>query len=250
VIETSSIFVVIGTFITGGIVKGVIGLGLPIVSLALLTVAIDLPSAMALLLVPSFVTNIWQAFVGKDTKVILHRIWPLLLMATISVWIGTIVLTRVNLLWLSMLLGVLLVVYSSINLYGFNLNIKSSQEVWVGMLTGTVNGVLTGMTGSSVVPGVIYLHAINLSKDALIQAMGMLFAVSTLSLGLALRQNNLLTIEDGFLSLAALLPAIVGMIIGQIIRKRLSEQLFRKVFFISLMVLGLYIIVIKIKILI
>ena len=53
-----------GTFFIAGTVKGVIGLGLPSISLAFLTVLIDLPSAMALLLVPSFVTNLWQAFEG------------------------------------------------------------------------------------------------------------------------------------------------------------------------------------------
>ena len=51
---------VAAVFFLAGAVKGVIGLGLPTVSLALLTLALDLPTAMALLLVPSFVTNLWQ----------------------------------------------------------------------------------------------------------------------------------------------------------------------------------------------
>ena len=46
--------VILTTFLLAGLVKGVIGLGLPTVSLAILTVALDLPSAMVLLLVPSF----------------------------------------------------------------------------------------------------------------------------------------------------------------------------------------------------
>ena len=59
---------IIGTFFMAGTVKGVIGLGLPTVSVGVLTAAIDLPTAMALLLVPSFVTNLWQAVVGKTVK--------------------------------------------------------------------------------------------------------------------------------------------------------------------------------------
>ncbi len=42
--------VILATFLLAGLVKGVIGLGLPTVSLAILTVALDLPSAMVLLL--------------------------------------------------------------------------------------------------------------------------------------------------------------------------------------------------------
>jgi len=231
-----------GTFLLAGTVKGVIGLGLPTVSLALLTLAIGLPQAMALLLVPSFVTNLWQAAVGGAGKTILRRIWPFLLMATVTVWLGATALTRVDLSLLSALLGALLVVYAAVNLAGFRLTITATQEVWVGPLVGTANGILTGMTGSFVVPGVMFLQAIGLPRDMLIQAMGMLFTVSTLALAVALQGNDLLTVELGTISAMALVPAIAGMVLGQRIRQKLSEELFRRVFFVSLLVLGAYII--------
>lgn len=240
--DTPILLAVAGTFLLAGAVKGVIGLGLPTVSLALLTVATDLTSAMALLLIPSFATNLWQAVVGGNGRAILRRIWPFLAMATVTVWLGATALTRVDLALLSALLGVLLVVYATLNLAGYRLAITTRQEVWVGPLVGTANGILTGMTGSFVMPGVLFLQAIGLSRDMLIQAMGVLFTVSTLALAVALGGNGLLTAELGTISAAALLPAIVGMVVGQRIRQRLSEQLFRRVFFIALLVLGAYII--------
>ena len=88
----------------------------------------------------------------------------------------------------------------------------------------------------------MFLQALGLSRDALIQAMGMLFTVSTLALGFALQANGLLRLEHGALSTMALLPAMAGMIIGQRIRKILSEQLFRKIFFLSLLALGAYLV--------
>src|SRR3546814_14310517 len=63
-----------GTFILGGAVNGVVGFGLPTVSLALLTVAFGLPQAMALMLAPAFVSNVWQAFSGGGTLGVLRRI--------------------------------------------------------------------------------------------------------------------------------------------------------------------------------
>jgi len=98
------------------------------------------------------------------------------------------------------------------------------------------------MTGSSVVPGVMFLQAIGLSRDMLIQAMGILFATSTLALAVALQKANILTITNGILSFGAVLPAILGMILGQRVRSTLSERRFRKVFFVALLVLGAYII--------
>jgi uncharacterized membrane protein YfcA len=172
---------ILATFLLAGTVKGVIGLGLPSVSLALLTVATDLPTAMALLLVPSFVTNLWQALTGGNARLILQRLWPFLLLATVTIWIGASALTRVNLSLLSALLGAL---------GGLRLSISSRQELWVGPLVGLANGVLTGMTGSFVVPGVMFLQAIGLAREVLIQAMGMLFALSTLALAIALQRND------------------------------------------------------------
>ena len=232
---------IIGTFFIAGTVKGVIGLGLPTVSLGLLTAAIDLPTAMVLLLVPSFVTNLWQAVVGGNGREIFRRIWPFLLMATVMVWLGAMALTRVDLSLLSGLLGGILVAYAVLNLGGIHFAIDARQEVWAGPLLGTANGILTGMTGSFVVPGVMFLQAIGLPRDMLIQAMGLLFTASTLALAVALQGNNFLTAQLGTLSTVALVPAAVGMLIGQKIRQRLSEQLFRRIFFIALLILGAYI---------
>ena len=235
--------VIIATFLIAGVVKGIIGLGLPTIILAVLTVVIDLPTAMALLLVPSLTTNLWQAFAGDNTRLILARLWPFLLTATLTVWIGAQALRHIELAFLSALLGVLISAYAIANLGGLRFDISKRDEGWVGPLLGLANGILTGMTGSFVVPGVMYLQAIGLSKDALIQAMGMLFALSTLALGVALQSNGLLSAEHGIDSILALLPAIAGMIIGQRIRQAVSEPRFRKIFFISLLALGAYIIV-------
>ena len=241
--ELSILLTIIGTFFLAGAVKGVIGLGLPTVSLALLTVAIDLPHAMALLLVPSFVTNLWQALVGGQARAIFSRIWPFLLMATVTVWLGATALTRIDLHLLSALLGVLLVVYSIVSLAGVRFSLSARQEVWLGPVLGSANGILTGMTGSFVVPGVLFLQAIGLSRDELIQAMGMLFTASTVALAIALQGNHFLSVDTGSLSAMALLPALLGMVLGQRVRQRLSEVLFRRVFFVALLALGAYIIV-------
>lgn len=240
--DIATLLAVAGTFLVAGAVKGVIGLGLPTVSLALLTVAIGLPQAMALLLVPSFVTNVWQAATGGNGRAIVARLWPFLLMATITVWIGATALTRVDPSWLTGLLGLLLVAYAVMSLAGLRIAVPARREAWVGPLVGSANGILTGMTGSFVVPGVLFLQAIGLPRDVLIQAMGMLFTASTVALALALQGNGLLSADLGAVSAAAVAPAIAGMALGGRIRRRLSEALFRRVFFVALLLLGAYIV--------
>ena len=180
------------TFLIAGTVKGVVGLGLPTISLALLTVAIDLLSAMVLLIVPSLVTNLWQAMVGGQFQVILNRIWPFALMAALTIWFGVSLIDPSNAQWLSLLLGLLVMIYAVVGLTGLRLVISKSRNRWLGPVLGGVNGVVTGLTGSFVVPGVVYLQALGFSKEQLIQAMGILFFVSTVMLGLALGKNGFL----------------------------------------------------------
>ena len=241
--ELPILVLVAATFLLAGGVKGVIGLGLPTVSLAVLTATIGLQPAMALLLVPSFVTNLWQAVVGGNFMAILKRTWLFLLMATVTVWLGGLVLVAADVSWLSALLGALLVTYSLLSLTRPTVALPPAWESWAGPLTGIINGVLTGMTGSFVMPGVLYLQAIGLPRDMLIQAMGMLFTASTVALGVSLGGHDLLSAELGTISVVSVIPAIIGMVLGQKLRQRLSEAKFRRVFFISILILGLYIIV-------
>ncbi|MEJ2178804.1 MAG: TSUP family transporter, partial [Gammaproteobacteria bacterium] len=165
-----------------------------------------------------------------------------LFMATAMIWVGASWFTALKLSDLSALLGLLLMAYSGISLMGFRLDLTLRQERWLGPVVGAINGVLTGLTGSFVVPGVMFLQSIGFSRDQLIQSMGILFTLSTLALGFGLHRNNLLTCELGIVSSLSLLPAIVGMLLGQYIRKQMSETAFRTLFFSALLVLGLYII--------
>ena len=233
---------IVATFLLAGTVKGVIGLGLPTVSLGLMTALLDLPSAMALMVLPSFVTNLWQALAGGHTATLIARLWPFLLAATVTIWLGAQALAHVDLAILSALLGLLLVAYAGLNLAGVRIRIPPQRETVAGPVFGTVNGVLTGMTGSFVVPGVLFLQAIGLPRDQLVQAMGWLFTLSTVALALALGGAGLWTAELGLTSAAAVVPAIAGMMLGARIRGRLSEAAFRQVFFVSILLLGVWIV--------
>jgi uncharacterized membrane protein YfcA len=228
-------------FLLAGLVKGVVGLGLPSVSLGLLTALIGLPEAMALMLVPSFVTNLWQALAGGALAAIWRRLWRLLLAVCLGVWLGAGLLARGDTALLAGLLGILLALYAIVGLAAPRIPAPGRREAWLSPLVGAVNGLLTGLTGSFVVPGVPYLQALGLPRDVLVQAMGVLFSVSTLALGLALGGHGRLGPGLGAVSAAATLPALLGMALGARLRRHLSERRFRQALFAALLLLGLYI---------
>ena len=231
--DYQTITIILITFLIAGTVKGTIGLGLPTTSLVLLTLSINLPSAMALLLVPSLITNIWQAFTGSRGLEIIKRFWLFFLVSILCVWPGAIILSVISIKYSSGLLGLLLMLYASFSLGKKRYSINSNNEKLFGVGSGIINGAVTGMTGSFIFPGVLFLNSVGLQKEKLFQAMGILFTISTISLALALNQVDLLNLKQATWSAIATIPAIVGMFLGNQLRKNISEKLFQTIFFIS-----------------
>jgi hypothetical protein len=225
-------------FLLAGLVKGVVGLGLPTVAMGLLTLAVAPAQAAALLLAPSLVTNVWQALVGPGLPGLIVRLWPMLACAFIGTVAGIGSLTGTHASEAAMALGIVLAVYAIVALWAPRLQVPPCRERWLGPLVGLVTGLITGATGVFVVPAVPYLQALGLGKDALVQALGLSFTVSTVALGMALAMQATLEPAAAAWSLAAVLPALLGMALGQGVRRRVDPRRFRLWFLVSLLLLG------------
>jgi uncharacterized protein len=238
----SGLLLVAGVFALAGFVKGVVGLGLPTIAMGLLAVAMPPAEAAAILVLPSLVTNLWQMLPGPALGPLLRRLWPMLLGVCLGTWAG--------LGWIdaatpygSALLGGVLAAYAAAGLAAPHLTIGAKAQHWVGPGIGAATGLVTAATGAFVIPAVPYLAAIALEKDALVQALGLSFTVSTLALAVNLAAAGAFGAALAIPSLAALAAAGVGMGAGQALRSRLSPAAFRAWFYAGLLVLGAYLVV-------
>ncbi len=230
------------SFLVAGFVKGVVGLGFPTIVLAILSLQIGVRDAMALMLLPCFLTNVWQAFSGGNLKSILQRIWPLLLAAAIFIWLTTAIIKAVEPWLLALLLGLVLCIYAVMGLNTVQIFTPPRHERLLTPLVGIVNGCISGLTGTFVVPGVLYLQSLKMTKEVLVQAMGILFLVSTTALGAGFVSHSLIGEASIIISLLAVLPSFAGMALGRLVRKSLGESRFQNIFYLSLLLLGLYIV--------
>ena len=137
-------------------------------------------------------------------------------------------------------LGAALAIYAVVGLSGNKLTVTRIRETWLAPLIGVTTGLVTGATGVFVIPAVPYLQAIGLEKDDLIQALGLSFTVSTVALALGLLRVDAWQTQSIGLSALALVPALGGMQLGQMLRQRIAPSKFRTVFFAGLLLLGLY----------
>lgn len=234
------ILLVIGIFVLAGAVKGIIGLGLPTVAMGLLGLVMVPAQAAALLVVPSMVTNVWQLAAGGRFLYLARRLWPLLAGVVAGTW-GTAGWAGTGSQpWAVRALGLALVSYAVLGLLACPLRVPPRAERLWGALAGLATGAVTAATGVFVIPAVPYLQGLGLAKDELIQALGMAFTVSTLALAVALARGGLLDPHHLAASLAALVPAMAGMCVGQLLRRHIGPAVFRRGFFTGLGLLGLY----------
>ncbi|MDB6143514.1 MAG: hypothetical protein JWP80_2558 [Pseudomonas sp.] len=231
---------VIGTFLMAGMVKGVIGMGLPTVAMGLLGLAMLPMQAAALLIIPSTVTNVWQLASGGQFWALLRRLWPLQLMIFVGTGLGTMVLGVDSGSSMTRALGGILVLYALSGLFLPPLLVAPASERWLGPLCGLITGLITSATGVFTIPAVPYVQGLGLDRNELVQALGLSFTVSSLALGLAMFWRGALGGGELGASLLALAPALLGMMLGQWLRHRISAQMFKRVFFVGMGLLGLH----------
>jgi uncharacterized membrane protein YfcA len=233
------VWVLIGaTFLLAGLVKGVIGMGLPTVAMGLLAIALPPAQAAAILVVPSLVTNVWQLLAGPSFAALTRRLWPMMAGVIVGTIAGAGVLAG-NIAGLAKIgLGVSLMVYAVVGFAGLRLRVAPRHEVWGGPMIGAATGLITGATGVFVLPAVPYLQAIGLERDDLVQALGLSFTVSTIALAFGLLRLDAFAADSAWVSLLALGPALLGMQMGQWLRQRIAAATFRSVFFAGLLLLG------------
>lgn len=240
--EMTILFIAV-VFVIAGAVKGAIGLGLPPITMGLLVMVMPPVEAAALTVAPAFVTNVWQMVDGPHLRRLVRRLWPLMLCAVAGTLAGAGWLTAENARTGTAILGAVLALYALSGLVSVQYTAGKRTQKWLGPVTGGLTGLVTAATGVSSMPVVPYFQSIGLEKDALVQAMGLSFTVSTLALSANLAAVNALSWSLGQAAGIALAAVLTGLWLGQTFRKRLNPAAFRLWFLSGLLVLGFYLFV-------
>jgi uncharacterized membrane protein YfcA len=233
-------FFIAAVFALAGFTKGVVGLGLPTISMGLLALVLPPAEAAALLLVPSFVTNVWQMGLNAGLRPIARRLATMMLGVCLGTWAGAGLLSHAHGGWGGMLLGLALAAYAATGLMSVRLSASPRAERHLSLLIGAATGLVSAATGVFVIPAVPYLQALGLEKEELVRALGLAFTVSTVAL--AVNLGSIGVLETSLIPLAALglATAVLGMSLGQSVRRQLRPEIFRRWFFGSLLGLGVY----------
>ena len=234
--------IVLAIFLFAGLIKGIVGLGLPALAVGLLSLVMAPAQAVALLTMPSIITNIWQLAAGPHFALLAKRLWVFLLanfLATLA-GLATGFLAADHSGTALAAVGSALILYGLLGLSPLHFTIPPRAEGWLSPVIGAATGLVSSVTGVLSIPSVPYLEALGLRRDALVQALGLSFSVTTLGLIIGLASHGILRVQMATLSLVSLAPAIAGMAAGQWLRSRIHPRLFRTIFLLGLIALGLH----------
>jgi uncharacterized membrane protein YfcA len=219
---------VAGAFVLGGIVKGLLGVGLPLVVVPLLALVIPSPKAIALIAIPVLLSNLWQSLDGGYAGYALRRfatlIVPMTLVTalTVRLTLGLPVATLNTLVAAALLLAVgLMAWHPQLDVSG------PSERRWsavIGLLSGAM-GAVSSLMGPLLIT---YLISLRLSREQFIGSISVLYLAGGLPLYGSMIVYGVLGLPEAVLSALALAPTFLGMTIGRRLRARVSEALFRK----------------------
>ena len=242
-LDLATVAFVVMVFLLAGIIKGSVGFGMPLFAITVLAFTMPLSAAIATNVAPSLISNVFQAFRGPYLVALLKRLWPFLVPAIGLIWLGIVIQVQVNPAYPGLVLGILAILFSALSASKLQLSVSPEQEKPVGFVLGVFNGIMAGVTGIFIIPSGLYLQALGLKRDELVQALGLVFMFSTAAIGIIFTAKAIMTSSLAILSVLAVPAALIGMRLGEGLRKRLSEELFRRFFLFGIAVIGLSLVV-------
>src|SRR5204863_5794391 len=166
------IAVIAVAFVVAGLAKGAIGMGMPPIAIGLMSFAVPLESAIAIMVVPTMVTNIWQAIYGGGFRPLMRRFGTMAVTAMIGIVAVGLLLSDLGSPSTAGWVGVLLVLYSLIALTPWRPQVPRKVEPWANPLIGLVSGAVAGSTGVAAVPFLPYMQSLDMNRHELVQALG------------------------------------------------------------------------------
>ena len=238
--DAATLGIIFVAVIIGGIFKGIVGLGLPIVSIAILLNFLPPTTVLAIVVVPIVVTNFWQAVRAGFDLAIVRRFWLMIFTFLLFFISTTYFVVGFDPRVMFGILGTCVTIFAASNLVRPQAHPLSPQtERWAGPLAGALGGLLGGVSAVWGPPMIMYFVLIQLPRDILIRSIGLIWLVGSVPLVLGYWSNGILNTQTLPLSIYACLPGLIGLWVGGRLRDHINQETFRKVMLVVLFLIGL-----------
>jgi uncharacterized protein len=211
-----------------GVIKGVTGLGYTSCALPFLVPAVGLKMAIPLLILPAVLSNIQVVLATDHLRETIGRFGVMYLAMLPGIAVGLFALNRVNISLSTAILGGVILVYSIFAVLKPRWTVGPSMARALQFPVGALNGFLTGLTGSQVMPLFPYIMSLGLDSVRIVQAVNLAVTLSSFIMAVGVIAVGIMTPVIALWSILAVVPASAGVFIGGRIRRHIPEQQFRQ----------------------
>ena len=238
-LATSTIIIACAAYALGGFSKGVLGVGLPLVAIPVVSTFAPTQDVVAVTFFTVVAANFYQAVSGGHFAIAVKRFWPMLLVIILAVPVGAFSLVRFSAGTVATLLGIAVAIFALASLVKPELRVPERLERPLSLVAGAIGGYFGGMVLISGPAVIMLLVALHLKKEEFIGTIGLVYLSTQISAGVALASLGVIRVEHIVPGLLTLIPVGVAMLLGQWVRGKIDQERFRKVLLVSMVLIGL-----------
>lgn len=225
------------------LIKGAIGFGFPTLGTPLLSLFVDVKTAVVVLIVPNIVMDSIQFARQGAPLGTVRRFALLMVFGAIGTVIGTRLLVAISSTAATLILGLFIVAFVALGAAGVSLRVPARWEQRLSVVAGLITGIVGGITNVPGTPLVIYFQALDLPKREFVSSVAFTFIVYKLIQLGAVAYYGLLPLSLVPASLGLTLVALAGFAAGLKVQDRLEQRTFNRAVLIFLALLGLWLVV-------
>ncbi|MGF1500591.1 MAG: sulfite exporter TauE/SafE family protein [Paracoccaceae bacterium] len=229
---------ILGAFLAGGLVKGVLGFGLPLITMSILPFFAPLDLALAINILVQPVSNLGQLFGSGVARETMRRFWVFVPTLGIGVAAGTAFLSGLSPETLLLCIGAMVMAFSVVQLTGARIAIPARHETAGGAVTGLLAGVAGALTTVNGPLFILYLVGCEVDRTVFRATLAYLFIVSAVFIAGGFASIGILTTERVGIAAVCLAPIFAGMWLGNRMGRRLPQALFRRLVLVALFGIG------------
>ena len=237
--DPTTLIIIILAVMAGGLIKGTIGFGMPMVALPLIAFIVPVTTAMVILCAPIFLTNFLQ--IKFKQGVSSYRFLPMFSFLVIGLIIGARLILEINLNTITQIIAILIIFAAVVNCFGFKIdnNINKKREKIITSIIGFGSGILGGLSTVYGPPMLAYLVAVDLPKEKFVRTVSTMYFIGSFPLYGSLIYYGFAKKEDLILSVLLIIPALIAQQFGTKIRNKINQKQFRNCILITLVILGI-----------
>ena len=214
-------------FFVAGVVKGVIGIGLPTTAITIMTFFVSPLMALGLNLIPMTVANIWQLSKADNPRELVKNYKYFATSLVVCILITSFYANQIGDDVVRLIFAVAVLLFVCLQVFGFNFKMKPNHDnFWQGSL-GALGGLVGGAASIWAVPVTMYLLMKNVKPKQFVDVSGFLIMIGCIPVSIGYVATGVFQPNMFIYGALGSVIGIIGFQIGEKLRNKINAKTFR-----------------------